>query len=103
MVKMRGGIFATPRERALFAVVGRMAQQVEVAVLHESDAGADQANRAVAQVVGFPGGTGGNPPGAKEHVRDRPAGFAGEMTVDGAKGEAQPFSSLRLHTPWWRR
>jgi hypothetical protein len=62
MVKKGGGVFATRDHDTLFSSLPWMAQQAEVATLHQFEAGSRQTNGPVAQVVCLPAGPGWNTP-----------------------------------------
>ncbi len=75
MVKTEGRVFATPGKTAL------LPQEVEIAALHESDAGAHQANGPVAQVMRPPAWTGRNACVAEQAGCNDVVGRAGKAPV----------------------
>jgi hypothetical protein len=88
MVKTEGRVFATPGKTAL------LPQEVEIAALHQSDAGAHQANGPVAQVMRPPAWTGRNACVAEQAGRNDAVGLAGKAPVECAKRKTKAVTSL---------
>ena len=81
--------------QALFALPRRMAQQIEVATVHEIEPGTHQADGAVTQIVRFPAGTGGNVFRAEEALCDGTICLTREATIERAKYQDKPSAA-----PW---
>ena len=91
---MRGEVFATPRGRALTAILTRKAEQIEVPAPHEADASPHQPDRAVAQVMRLPRAGSGNARRAEKALRDAAICLAGEPAIERSERENQPSTSL---------
>jgi hypothetical protein len=87
MVKTGGRIFATPGEQLL------LPQQVQIAALHQLQAGADQANGPVTQIIRFPAATYGNVCVAEQSRRDDAIGRAGKACIERTKCKTKAVSS----------
>ena len=92
MPKKGGSIFDTPVELLSFA--RWRPQQRAIAATHQSEAGLNQANGSIAQVVGFPGAF-GNLSGAKQDFRDFAVRAAVYPRIERAKRERQATTTLR--------
>jgi hypothetical protein len=79
MVKIGGRVFATPGKRPL------LSHEVEIAALHQPDAGAHQANGAVAQVMCLPAGIGRNTFVAEPSRRNDAMGLASKASIERAE------------------
>jgi hypothetical protein len=86
-------MFRHPR-RALLALWPRISQQVEIASLHQLQAGARQTNGPVAQLVCLPAWTGRNARRAEQSLRDGPISFASKAAVKRTEGKPKPVTSL---------
>jgi len=95
MVKTGGGVFATPTTAPLTSPSARMAQKVEIAAVHQVQAGAHQSDRPVAQVVRLPSFARQRPDFAKQDLGDHPISLTGEMAVERAESKHQPSAPLR--------
>ena len=101
MVKIGGAVFATPETRPLLALRPRISQQVDIAALHQLEAGAGQTDGAVAQLVRLPGGTGRNACTPEQALRNYAIALASQAAVECAESEAKPVTSLPCQ-PLWR-
>jgi hypothetical protein len=79
MVKIGGRVFATPGKRPL------LSHEVEIAALHRPDAGAHQANGAVAQAMCLPAGIGRNACVAERSRRNDAIGLASKAPMERAE------------------
>lgn len=64
-------------------------QQVQIAALHQVQAGADQANDSVTQIMRFPAATDRNACVAEQSRRDDAIGRAGKACIDCTKVQDQ--------------
>src|ERR1700723_772334 len=88
----RGIGFRYPVE--LLFVTRWWSQQRAIATAHQGEAGLNQTNGSIAQVVGFPGAF-GNLSGAKQNFRDFAVGTAVHPRIKRAKSERQATAALR--------
>ena len=82
----------------LFALRVRISQQVEIAAAHEFEAAADEANGAIAQLVGLPAGTSWNAGTPEQALRKDAIALARQAAVDGPEREAEPVTTLVRQT-----
>src|SRR5579859_2058971 len=74
-----------------------MEQQTPVAALHHAETEADEADRAIAQIMAFPAAL-GNAGGAEKDFGDLAVGRVLVASVERAQGEDKPVSArLRQH------
>lgn len=83
-----GGEIAT---RALSPATVGMEQQPEVAAFHEAEAVSDQADRAIAEIMGLPGAA-REAANGEEGFRDLAVACLIETTVERTQGEKEPVS-----------
>ena len=89
----KGGTFSIPL--AIFYFFARWwTQQRAIAATHQGEAGLNETNGSVAQVVGFPGAF-GNVSGAKQDFCDFAVRAAVHPRIEGAKRERQATAALR--------
>ena len=88
MVMSRGGEIAT---QALSAATVRMEQQPEIAAFHQAEAISDQADRAIAEIMGLPGAAREAAKG-EEDFRDLAIACLIETTVERTQGKKEPVS-----------
>src|SRR5712692_3265012 len=93
MVKTEGRVFATPGKTAL------LAQEIEIAALHQSDAGAHQANGPVAEVMRPPAGTGWNAHVAKKSRRNGAIGLASKASIKRTQRKSKAAVTPLLRQP----
>ncbi len=97
----RGMGFRYPVELLFFA--RWRPQQCAIATAHQGEAGLNETNGSITQVVGFPGAF-WNLPAAKQDFRDFAVRTAVHSRIEGAKGERQATAALRgKHTQRWSR
>jgi hypothetical protein len=94
MVKIRGGIFATPDD-ALLALSTRIMQQFEVTAPHKCHPCPRQADGAVAQVVRLPPDACGDARRAEESLRNCPICLAIKTAIQRTESEDQPLATLQ--------
>jgi hypothetical protein len=90
--RRKGDRFSIPVE--LLFVTRWWSQQRAIATAHQGEAGLNQTNGSIAQVVGFPGAF-GNLSGAKQNFRDFAVGTAVHPRIERAKSERQATAALR--------
>ena len=100
MANTGGRAFAT-RKRKLFAMRQRRSQEVEIVAAHQFVTGARQANGAIAQLMGFPGGTSGDARETKQALCDGTIAFTRQAAVERAQCEAKPLASLPRQAMRW--
>ena len=92
MPKKGGSVFDTPVELLFFT--RWRSQQCAIATAHQGEAGLNQANGSIAQVVGFPGSF-GDVLGTKQDFRDFAVRAAVHPRIERAKRERQAMTTLR--------
>ena len=92
MPKKGGSIFDTPS--SFYFLARWRPQQCAIAATHQSEAGLNETNGSIAQVVGFPGAF-GNLSGAKQDFRDFAVRTAVHSRIEGTKRERQATAALR--------
>ena len=88
---MRGCVFDTPRDFSFFG--RRRTQQRAITTTHQREAALNQANGAIAQIVGPPVAF-GNAPGTEQDLRDFPVGAAVHPCIERAQGERQSPAAM---------
>ena len=87
----RGGEIATP---ALLPTTVGMEQQPEVAAFHQAEAVSNQADRAIAEIMGLPGAA-REAANGEEDFRDLAVACLVETAVERTQGEKEPVSPRR--------
>ena len=87
-MKTGGRVFATPRRAPL------VAQQVEIAALHQLHASAHKANGAVAQVMRLPAGTGRGACVAEQSRRNDAIGLASKAPIKRTQRKTKAMTPL---------
>ena len=90
--RRKGDRFSIPPATFLL-FTGWRSQQCAIATAHQSEAGLNQPNGSITQVVGFPGAF-GDLSGAKQDFRDFAIGAAIHPRIEGAKRERQATPTL---------
>lgn len=83
----------TPAKSALL-LFAPVAQQLAIAATHQRNAALDQANGAIAEIVGFPG-TLGDALLTEQHFGDRTIGTAVHAPIERTNRQNQAFAALR--------
>ena len=87
----KGGEIATP---ALSPATVGMEQQPEIAAFHQAEAISDEADRAVAEIMGLPGAA-REAANGEEDFRDLAVACLVETAVERTQGEKEPVSPRR--------
>jgi hypothetical protein len=90
---LRRSVFGTPSNFSLLLAT-RLPQQFAIAATHQGEATLDKADRAVTQVVGFPGPF-GNTFGSEQNLGDHAIGVAIGSRIERAKRQGQSLPALR--------
>jgi hypothetical protein len=90
---MRGATFGTPSKPSLLLAT-RLPQQFAIAATHQGESTLDKADRAVTQVVGFPGPF-GNTFGSEQNLGDHTIGVAFDPGIERAQRQHQSLPALQ--------
>lgn len=94
--EQRGIGFRHPQLEAIVAM--RVAEQIQIPALHESETRSHQTDCAVSQIVRLPAGPGGHARYAEQSPRNHPIRFAGKTSIERAQGQRKPTAALQRET-----